>query len=71
MNSKEAYECYINHKGVHINCDCKNCKYDEYNQIKCIECNPRSTMLNDGTCEECPSHCSSCSASDNNINCFP
>ena len=27
MNSKEAYECYINHKGVHINCDCKNCKY--------------------------------------------
>ena len=47
--------------------NCKSCKYDEYNQIKCIECNPRSTMLNDGTCEECPSHCSSCSASENNI----
>lgn len=26
MNSKEAYECYRNHKGIY-DCDCKNCKY--------------------------------------------
>ena len=27
MNSKEAYECYRNHKGVYDYCDCKKCKY--------------------------------------------
>ena len=27
MNSKEAYECYRTHKGIYIDCDCKNCKY--------------------------------------------
>ena len=27
MNSKEAYECYRNHKSAYDYCDCKNCKY--------------------------------------------
>lgn len=27
MNSKEAYECYRDHKGIYDYCDCKNCKY--------------------------------------------
>ena len=28
MNSKEAYECYENHKGVYDYDRCKNCKYE-------------------------------------------